>query len=195
MFSKRLSGAWVATAVISAILFISQPCQAMAQRTMSGQSLLTAEVAALSLAHPGDLGVNLDYGQYLLSGYWFSSLYAEDCSIATTSNHSIRFIDTYAAGGYLHRIVSTRSRLVSLYGGGSAFLGYEFIDPAKECPTSITTSLPSGCFLYGIIPEVEIEIFFLRRIALTMGAESPIYFTSPLRKIRPRLKLGIRMNI
>lgn len=195
MLRKQLIGAWVVTAAISAILFISQPCHAMAQRTMSGQSLLTAETAALSLVHPGDISFDIDYGQYLLTGYWYASLYTDDSRIATTTKHSLRYTDVYVGGGYLHRTFSNRSRSFSLYCGGSAFLGYEFIDPAKECPTSISISLPSGCFLYGIIPEVEMEIFIQRRIALSMGAESPIYFTSPLRKIRPRVKLGVRVNI
>ena len=195
MFNLKLNGAWMATTILSVILFISQPCQAMAQRTMSGQSILAAEVTALAMTRPGDFGISIDYGQYLLSGYWFCSLSGEHNRIATTTAYSIRYMDAYAGGGYLHRIFASRSRVFGLYAGGGAFLGYEFIDPMNERPSNISTSLPSGCFQYGIIPEVEVEIFFLRKTALTIGADSPIFFTSPLRKIRPRLKAGIRVNI
>ena len=195
MFNLKLNGAWVATAILSVILFISQPCHAKAQRTMSGQSMLAAEVAALSVLRPGDFGINIDYGQYLLSGYWYCSLLGEHNRIATTTAYSIRYMDIYAGGGYLHRLLASRSRVFGLYAGGGAFLGYEFIDPMNEQPSNISTSLPGGCFQYGIIPEVEIEIFILRKTALTIGADSPINFTSPLSKIRPRIKAGIRVNI
>lgn len=195
MHISKFIGVGIVTSILSVILFLSQPCQAKAQRTMNGQSILTAEVTALAAMHPGDFGINIDYGQYLLSGYWYCSLAGEHNRIATTTSYSIRYMDAYAGGGYLHRILASRSRVFGLYAGGGAFIGYEFIDPMNERPSNISTSLPGGCFQYGIIPEVEIEIFILRKTALTIGADSPIYFTSPLRKIRPRLKAGIRVNI
>lgn len=195
MYNLKFRGVWLASAVLSFVLLISQPCKAKAQRTMSGQSILTAEAGLLSFVHPGDFSLNIDYGQYLLSGYWYGSLNAEHNRIATTTAYDIRYIDAYASGGYLHRLLTCRSRIFGLYVGGGAFLGYEFIDPMNERPSNITTTLPGGCFLYGIIPEIEIEIFFLRKAALTIGADSPIFFSSPLRKIHPRLKLGLRMNI
>ena len=195
MYNLKLRGAWTASAILSLILLISQPCQAKAQRTMDGQSILAVAAGVISFVHPGDLSLNICYGQYLLSGYWYSSLSAEHNRMATTASYSIRFIDAYASGGYLHRLLTCRSRIFGLYAGGGAFIGYEFIDPMNEQPSNITTTLPSGCFLYGIVPEIEVEFFFMRKAALTIGADSPIFFSSPLRKIHPCLKFGLRMNI
>ena len=48
------------TSILSVILFLSQPCQAKAQRTMNGQSILTAEVTALAAMCPGDFGINIE---------------------------------------------------------------------------------------------------------------------------------------
>lgn len=90
MHIPKFIGVRIVTSILSVILFLSQPCQAKAQRTMNGQSILTAEVTALAAMCPGDFGINIDYGQYLLSGYWYCSLAGEHNRIATTTSYSIR---------------------------------------------------------------------------------------------------------
>jgi putative glutamine amidotransferase len=99
----------------------------------------------------------------------------------------------------IKKVLATKKPILCICRGAQllnvALGGSLYQDIPNERPSNISTSLPGGCFQYGIIPEVEIEIFILRKTALTIGADSPIYFTSPLRKIRPRLKAGIRVNI
>lgn len=176
------------------IMLIFSPLAAKAQRTMEGQGLIDAK-ASVHLLRIRDWGMSISYGQYLLKGYWYAELAVSDNRISTDNHLSMRYIDLLGYGGYMHRLLSSRSRWFSLYAGGGAFLGYEFYDPLQELPTSVSTELPAGSFLYGLEPQVEAEMFFYRNVAFTTGLSLPVNFSSPLTKFRPVIRLGIRVNI
>lgn len=179
---------------IAVTCLIATSCKAHAQRTMNGQSMVCVE-AASSLLRLQDAGADICYGRYLLGGYWYAGGGAMWHRVVTTGRNLMGFIDMCASGGYMHRIFCTRSRNLCLYAGGGAFLGYEMYDPKGELPSSISTGLPSGTFLYGITPRIEVEFFFTGKMALIAGCAAPINFSSPITKARPRITLGIRANI
>ena len=178
--------------IISCLMMCSQSLSA--QRTANRQSMVSMS-AVSSLLRPQEVGAAVSYGQYLLEGYWTAGAKGGMHSLVTSSDIRMRFLDMTFSGGYMHRLVCTRSRSISLYAGGEAFLGFETYDPMNELPSNIDTGLPSGSFLYGIAPQVVAEFFLTGKLALVAGCSSPVNFSSPITMVRPNLILGLRMNI
>jgi hypothetical protein len=195
MFIINLSGKLKATVSAFILLFFSCNTDASAQRTMDRQLFVSAEghVSALNLTNAGG---GLSMGQYLLNGQWYCSISSSFNTIGISSGSKLGYIDIYALGGYMYRIISNRSRSLNFYGGGGAFIGYELYDPMKRVPSHLATNLPEGgTFLYGIDPRIEFEVFIIRKVAVTLGFSSPINFSSTLTKVRPKGTLGIRLNL
>lgn len=178
--------------IIACLMMCSQSLSA--QRTANRQSMVSVS-AVSSLLRPQEVGAVVSYGQYLLEGYWTASAKGGMHTLVTSSDIRMRYLEVTFCGGYMHRLVSTRSRNISLYAGGEAFLGFESYDPMSELPSNIDTGLPSGSFLYGIAPQVVAEIFLTGKLALVAGCSSPVNFSSPITMVRPNLILGLRMNI
>lgn len=178
--------------IISCLMMCSQSLSA--QRTANRQSMVSVS-AVSSLLRPQEVGAEVSYGQYLLEGYWTASAKGGMHTLVTSSDIRMRYLEVTFCGGYMHRPVCTRSRNISLYAGGEAFLGFESYDPMSELPSNIDTGLPSGSFLYGIAPQVVAEIFLTGKLALVAGCSLPVNFSSPITMVRPNLKLGLRMNI
>ena len=178
--------------IVACLMMCSQSLSA--QRTANRQSMVSIS-AVSSLLRPQEVGAEISYGQYLLEGYWTASAKGAMHTLVTSSDIRMRFLDMTFSGGYMHRLVCTRSRSISLYAGGDAFLGFETYDPMNELPSNIDTGLPSGSFLYGIAPQVVAEFFLTGKLALVAGCYSPVNFSSPITMVRPNLILGLRMNI
>ena len=178
--------------IIACLMMCSQSLSA--QRTANRQSMVSVS-AVSSLLRPQEVGAVVSYGQYLLEGYWTASAKGGMHTLVTSSDIRMRYLEVTFCGGYMHRLVSTRCRNISLYAGGEAFLGFESYDPMSELPSNIDTGLPSGSFLYGIAPQVVAEIFLTGKLALVAGCSSPVNFSSPITMVRPNLMLGLRMNI
>lgn len=194
MFRNIHTGTSLLIVALTCFLLAFSPIGASAQRTMKGQHAIGIEVGA-SMLRLGDLGFGLNYSQYLLNAYWQVGTYASDNSIKTINALDMEYVDCYLQGDYMHRLLCTRSRSISLYGGGGAFIGYEFYDPRRALPANIDIQLPTGNFLYGVNPRIEAEIFIIKRLALTLGGCFPITFSSPLVRLRPQLKMGLRFDI
>lgn len=178
--------------IIACLMMCSQSLSA--QRTANRQSMVSVS-AVSSLLRPQEVGAEVSYGQYLLEGYWTASAKGGMHTLVTSSDIRMRYLEVTFCGGYMHRLACTRSRNISLYAGGEAFLGFESYDPMSELPSNIDTGLPSGSFLYGIAPQVVAEIFLTGKLALVAGCSSPVNFSSPITMVRPNLMLGLRMNI
>ena len=178
--------------IIACLMMCSQSL--LAQRTANRQSMVSVS-AVSSLLRPQEVGAEISYGQYLLEGYWTASAKGGMHTLVTSSDIRMRYLEVTFCGGYMHRLVCTRSRNISLYAGGEAFLGFESYDPMSELPSNIDIGLPSGSFLYGIAPQVVAEIFLTGKLALVAGCSSPVNFSSPITMVRPNLMLGLRMNI
>ena len=161
---------------------------------MKGQHAVGMEIS-VGIPNITDIGICLNYSQYLLNAYWQVGVYGGNNMIMTDNGHNLKYLDTTINGVYMHRLVATKSRSISLYAGGGAFIGYEFYDPRKDLPANINTNLPTGSFLYGISPRIEAEFFFTRHLALTLGGCFPVSFSSPLVKLRSHLRMGVRVDI
>ena len=176
------------------LIFISAN-DAMAQRTMKGQLFVGTE-GMVSIVDPRDHGLALEMGQYTLKGLWSCRCTGTSNRAEILSAHTLTYMDICGEGGYLYRIVGSRSRQFNLYGGGGAFIGYEFYDPAGTRPSHIATELPkSGQFLYGITPRLEFEAFLSRKIGISLGLSAPLNFTSLVSRFRPRVSLGLRIDL
>ena len=167
---------------------------AYGQRTMNGQDMVTLYGFTPFTGSP-DLGGELCWGRYRLNSYWKVKADLESSSHSLRTGHTMIAYDTTIGGSYLHRLACTRSRNLSLYAGGGAFIGYEFYDPKGRLPEYIDTGLPVGNFLYGVNAVTEAEFFFIRTVALVVYAELPVNFSSPLSKVRYRAGAGIRINL
>ena len=178
--------------IIACLMMCSQSLSA--QRTANRQSMVSVSTVS-SLLRPQEVEAEISYGQYLLEDYWTASAKGGMHTLVTSSDIRMRYLEVTFCGGYMHRLICTRSRNISLYAGGEAFLGFESYDPMSELPSNIDTGLPSGSFLYGIAPQVVAEIFLTGKLALVAGCSSPVNFSSPITMVRPNLILGLRMNI
>lgn len=195
MFNFGKLGTHAAIVVASVMLSICATAEASAQRTMKNQLTIGVDVTT-SMTNMRNPGIDLKVGQYLLHAYWFCGCSGSLNSKNILSAHTLRYADITIEGGYMHRLFSTRGRHLCLYCGGGAFIGYEFYDPWKQIPSHIETGLSKdGQFLYGINPAVDLTGYLSRRVAVTAGISVPVNFTSKVQKVRPKLKIGIRIDI
>lgn len=194
MTSRKKGLKSIASLALLCFVALCRPHAADAQRTMKDQDLICVKGYS-ALTGIRDAGGELCWGRYLLSAYWRVTAEGGVFHRDIKTSHRLKTCSVTLDGAYMHRLVSTRSRSVSLYAGGGAFIGYEFYDPTKHLPEFIDTKLPSGTFLYGIFPEVEGEFFFCRKVAFVVYAKIPVNFSSPLGKVRFRAGAGLRINL
>ena len=194
MFCKQHKRTTVLIVVLTFVLMSCATFSASAQRTMKGQHAVGMEISEC-IPNITDIGICLNYSQYLLNAYWQVGVYGGNNMIMTDNGHNLKYLDTTINGAYMHRLVATKSRSISLYAGGGAFIGYEFYDPRKELPANIDTKLPTGNFLYGIFPSIEAAFFLTRQLALTVSSVAMINFSSPLVKLRPQIRMGLKVDI
>ena len=194
MFNSNHKQDRVLIIVLAFVLSLVASTDAMAQRTMKGQHAIGIDVSG-RIPNIADIGLCLNYSQYLLNAYWQVGAYAGNNQIKTDNGLNLEYIDSAICGGYMHRLIATKSRSVSLYAGGGAFIGYEFYDPRKDLPATIDTKLPTGNFLYGISPSIEAAFFLTRQLALTVSSVAMINFSSPLVKLRPQIRMGLKIDI
>jgi len=168
--------------------------EARAQRTMRGESLLSAEVY-YPFSKPYWLGADLSYGKYLLNSYWKAGASVTEYSHSLESGEPMGYLHAAAYGEWMYRLVGTRSRFFNMYGGGGAFLGYEGIDAFGLLPSEARSSFGSGYFLYGVSVSLEMEVFFSRRVAFILGGRLPLNFSSQFGWFHYHVGAGIRINI
>ena len=94
----------------------------------------------------------------------------------------------------MFRLVSSRSRAISLYAGGGGFLGYEVVDPMRRLSEHIVLNVRKRTFLYGIYAAVEAEVFFVEKVALVFKGILPVNFVSQLGKVHYECGVGLRVN-
>lgn len=176
------------TAVLFLLLLVSP---LYAQRTMKGQPFLQAA------AHWGGApGVSVSGGQYLERSLWEAGVKAQGFRAPLSTGDDLECLDITAGGTWQWRLVSTRSRALCLYAGGGLFAGYECYDPRKVLPPTIELGMPSkGVFLYGLSAAVTVEVFFCRSVALVLGADIPVNFSSRASHIRWNTTAGIRIDL
>jgi len=171
---------------------------AFAQRTAKGQSFVGSSYL---ISFPGAAsGVSLEYGMYLQHSYWMSGAGLIFDSVALSNGLSVDVLESVWSGGWMWRPFWTRSRDVSMYVGGGLLLGAEIYDPAWKLERSRKTLpdgsvLEGGRFIVGIQPSVELEWFFLPKVALTVSLDAPFIFLSRTGVARFCAGAGLRFNI
>ena len=126
--------------IISLALLFFSLLPASAQRTISGQPSL-----GLSARYNGSsVGAEAFYSQYTLSGFWEAGLSGDKYMARLSIGHNLDYMDIAAKGGYSFRLVGTRSRSLSLYAGGGAFIGVEWLDVKSSVPIWIIRTCDAG---------------------------------------------------
>lgn len=169
----------------------------MAQRTSDGSLFIGGSQIVSAYVIPSG-GLELHLGQYLLSSYWKASVSAVDWMQRTdTPGVSLDRLHLTAEGGWMQRLVCNYSRSLNLYGGASAFLGYNFHEVLRRLPEEFTADLPEGGFIYGVKPSLEMEFFVSSRAALLLGVHVPFTFSSAFTTDLCHLtgSLGFRINL
>lgn len=172
------------------------PCSA--QRTMRSQFFIDAEGR-------WPLGAQLSLGQYTNVGYWNGFLTADRLyqTLVYSDGQTAARLDYYriAIGAeYMARIAGTRSRSLSLYGGGGGMIGIELVDPFSLLPKDIVIQIDGEspakrAFIFGVRPRILCEWYLSQRFALTAGCVAPIYFGSQWRYLSVMGTLGMRVNV
>ena len=181
--------------VTALILCAGTGMEARAQRTMRGESLLTAE-AHYPFSSPYWMGADLSYGQYLLSSYWKTGICATEYSHPLDGEElSMGYLHAAAYGEWMYRLAGTRNRCLNLYGGAGAFLGYEAVDAWDLIPSEMKEDYASGYFLYGLSASLELEIFLSRRVAVTLVGRLPVNFSSQFGWLHYHAGAGLRVNL
>ena len=193
--TSRKNGFWATAAIVFlSVLTMSGQNEAHAQRTMNRQHHLSVSCYS-ALSGVRDWGAELHWGRYMLSSFWRVEASGGMLCRNLQTSHALETCNVTLGGSYMHRLISSRSRSVSLYAGGGVFIGYEFYDPSDRLPEYINTGLPAGSFLYGLHAGAEGEFFISRTAALVVYASIPVNFSSPVGKVRYKAGAGIRINL
>ena len=194
--ATRLGGSlsFMSMAVRTAYFFIlfCISLSASAQRTIPLQK--SVSLSCLSLGR--SLCAEVSLGSYTPGGIWEIGV---DGNLGQVSlfptDVKLQFLQTTLSASYLHRLLSTRSRSVSFYGGGGVLAGLESLDPFGLLPSQVELSMGRHNFLSGVFIEGQMELFLSRKTAILLGMKIPGYFTSKVQYLSPVGKIGLRVNM
>lgn len=164
-----------------------------AQRTAKGQYFISAD-ALYTTTHGIAVGGSVEMGQYLLNSYWDAGVTVANRTSPLSTGDRMEYCDYIIHGDFMYRLVGTRDRRISLYGGGGLFLGYEAYDQLGRLPENIDTGLGSGAFFYGIRPQLLSEFYLAQSIALILRARVPLNWCAPHGWINYEVGLGVRVS-
>ena len=147
-----------------------------------------AITASAQRTAPGKVFIGLD--QYA-SGY---SIPSGGAGIEAVS---IGVSPTWASYAAAQDAAGTYGRTFNVYFGGGAFIGINHYEVFRKLPTEISPDFRKAEFVYGVDPELEFEVFPFRKVALVLGIQSPLTFSSSLSTDFWHLSasLGIRINL
>lgn len=175
------------TAIFVALLLC---LPASAQRTMEGRPFVDA-----GFIWAGNPGGQVRAGQYLRHSLWDASIGYRSYAKQLSTGDRLDFVDITAAGSWQWRLLSLRSRTLSLYTGAGAFVGYEMYDPWHTLPETVDLGFGKGSVIYGISADVSAEVFFCPRWAFVFGARVPLVFPSHAGILRWEASAGIRFDM
>lgn len=189
-------------AALTAAITTATGGAAQAQRTADGSLFIGASQMVSSYSIPSG-GLDVCAGGYLRSSLWKAGLRAVDWNHRVTTGAGEDRGDVFdhvawsLYGGWRYRLAGTYSRSLSLYLGGDLFIGLNQYGVFRTLPGELVTGLPACGFIYGLVPEVEMEVYVGRGTALTAGAQLPVTLGSPLKSDTWNLtgSVGVRINI
>ncbi len=191
-----------AAACLALFLTLAGTGEAWAQRTSEGSVFIGASQTVSGYAVPSG-GLNLHAGGYLRSSLWRAGVRAADwnhrVSADTGTEHGEMFdhIAWQFYGGWRYRVIGTYNRAFSIYAGADAFLGFNRHEVFRKLPGELKTGLSGAEFAYGAVPEIEMELFVSKAVALTLGVQCPITLGTTLTSDDWNLtgSLGVRINL
>ncbi len=181
---------------VAVLLALGACHEALAQRTMPGQAFVDA-------GGRWPLGAYVGAGGYSIPGYWSAGLGAsrqtERLSYADAGEGRPASLESWRAGllgGYMFRLVATRSRGASLYAGARGYVAIERIDPFGRLPQDILLDLDAkGAFVFGVAPRLEAEVYLAGPVALYVAGDVPVTFLSQIRTFSARAQMGLRIAL
>lgn len=185
---------------LTLLCFFLSSFSCFAQRT-SNNSVHIGIAQQISCSKNPSGGLDLNAGMYLLHSYWKAGLAATDYNVIADGDFSDGEIFDHshfiAYGDWMYRVVGTYSRNLNLYIGGGIFMGANVYELFKQLPEDAPRTFPKSEFIYGLKPSVELEIFFCRKVAFTLGANFPFTFSSSLSTDIAHVvgSFGIRVSI
>lgn len=175
--------------LVIACMVISQ--HASAQRTVAGRG-----APMLSAVYTGSsYGVHAGWTGWTLWGNWnagaFGRMYSNPVDETYRLEHSHVGVESEA----MFRVLSTRSRMFSLYLGGGAFIGAELVDPRGVLPDWMSLQTERNRFLYGIHGAAEMDLYILKRLSVGIRGTVPISFSSSFGWLNWETGLVLRFDI
>lgn len=147
-----------------------------AQRTVTGRG---APYAGAGI-NESSFVVRAGWQGWELWGAWSAGAVNRNFSSLTDSGETLQYTEICAEGNVMARVVSARSRVISLYCGGGIFLGDEISDPQRRLPEYIDTGIARNSFIYGVQASVELEVYPLKRLGIGLRGTVPLTFGSPM---------------
>lgn len=176
--------------------------EARAQRTSEGSVFIGASQMVSGYAVPSG-GLDLHAGGYLRSSLWRAGVRAADWNHRVSADTGAEHCEIFEHvawqfyGGWRYRVIGTYDRAFSLYAGADAFLGFNRHEVFRKLPGELKTGLPGAEFAYGAVPEIELELFVSKAVALTLGVQCPITLGTTLTSDDWNItgSLGVRINL
>ena len=141
-----------------------------------------------------NFGVGISLTRYLKKeNYTFASLGYEQQNLPYRS-YNIPMKDILLQVGYMHPVLSDRSKNVLLYGGISALGGYEQLNKDKKLLPDGATLLNRSRFVYGGAVHGSVEVFLTDRVLFLVKAQGRFLFGTDVYCFRPAVSAGLRFN-
>lgn len=97
--------------------------------------------------------------------------------------------------GYAHNFLSTSSRTVLFYIGGSAIAGYESVNWGKGTMADGATLQNKGAFIYGGSVSLETEIYLSDALALTASVKERFVWGNSTGHFHTQFGIGMKFII
>ena len=183
------------TTLCTLALICFHPSTMEAQRTMQDQDFVTAQ-ASVSCAGFSDFGGSFSWGRWHRGGAWTVEASCCPWTWDTGKGADLHYLHAAVGGNWIQRIVSDRRHIFNLYAGGGALLGVQVLDPMKQLPPHLTVEKTRKTeFLYGAKALVQAEVWFVRRTAFTITAESTLTMPHRPALFHFALKAGVRVAL
>ena len=206
------------SAGLSLALILVSGSPALAQRTAYGSKFISIEPMITAYCVPSG-GVDLNFGGYQRASYWRVGVRAADWNhridtgedlisgggtseddmdnLSVADEPMFDHVQASVYGGWRWRFVSSYTRAFNVYAGADAFLGMNKLQVLRKLDEEMKIAAPDEEFAYGVVPEVEMEIFLGRRVALLLGVQCPITLGTSLQTDTWNLTgtLGVRINL
>ena len=189
---------------IASVLFLTAFGQldVAAQRTAEESIFIGASQMVSAYSIPSG-GMDICAGGYLGNSLWKAGVRAVDWNHRISSDTEVDHDELFdhiawsLYGGWRYRLLCTYNRALSLYLGGDTFIGLNQYEALRKLSEELSTRLPGCEFIYGVCPEIELEIFVSQNVALTLGAQLPVTLGSSLKSDKWNLtgSLGVRINL